>query len=369
MNDPKPFRVAVVGRTGKGAYGHQLDTVWLKHPRAEIVAVVDENDAGREAALKRLGTTAGYADLTKMLKAEKPQIVALCDRHADQHRDWLLACAEHGAHTFIEKPLCRTLAEADEMVAACEKHHVQCAIAHQTRYSPKIKAVKDTIAAGRIGDVLELRGHGKCDQRGGGEDLIVLGTHTFDLMRHLVGDAKWCFARIQTDGRKAVAGDVKPLGEGLGLGVGDQIDAVYGFAGLVTGHFHTHRAKELGGSKYWLEIRGTKGIIQIGYGQLPPAFLCEDPTWNTGTGKVKWQQISSAGLGQPEPLTVAQLGNWNRPVVDDLIESIEKDRRPLGSIYDGRAALEMILAVYDSHRADKPVDLPLKSRKHPLSGW
>jgi hypothetical protein len=36
-------------------------------------------------------------------------------------------------------------------------------------------------------------------------------------------------------------------------------------------------------------------------------------------------------------------------------------------MYDGRAALEMILAVYDSHRAKGTVELPLKNRKHPLT--
>src|SRR5258708_32304520 len=40
------YRVAVIGRTGKGAYGHGLDTVWLKCDRAEVVAVADENEAG-----------------------------------------------------------------------------------------------------------------------------------------------------------------------------------------------------------------------------------------------------------------------------------------------------------------------------------
>jgi hypothetical protein len=38
----------------------------------------------------------------------------------------------------------------------------------------------------------------------------------------------------------------------------------------------------------------------------------------------------------------------------------------LGSIYDGRAAFEMILAVYESHKVERPVEMPLKNRRHPL---
>ena len=51
----------------------------------------------------------------------------------------------------------------------------------------------------------------------------------------------------------------------------------------------------------------------------------------------------------------------------DLIEAIEKDRQPLGSMYNGRAALEMILAAYESHRLKGPAELPLKNRQHPLT--
>jgi predicted dehydrogenase len=367
MPDGTKYRVAVIGRTGKGNYGHGLDTVWLNHPRAEIVAVADEDGAGRAAAAKRLGAKAAYADYRTMLAAEKPQLVSVADRWLDAHRDMVVACAEHGASVFLEKPLARTLQEADEMVAACDRHHVKCAIAHQTRYSPRVKVVRELIAAGRIGDVLELHGHGKCDRRGGGEDLMVLGTHAFDLMRLLAGDARWCFARITVNGRKAVSGDVKPLGEGIGPGLGDHIVASYGFGGLAVGHFTTLKAKAGVSARYWLEVRGTKGLIHVGYGALPPAYLCEDPSWMPGKSKAPWREITSAGVGEPEPLKPAEVGNGNRWIADDLLAAIEGDRPPLGSIADGRAALEMILAVYESHRLDRPVDLPLKNRKHPLA--
>jgi hypothetical protein len=61
------------------------------------------------------------------------------------------------------------------------------------------------------------------------------------------------------------------------------------------------------------------------------------------------------------------LGMGNIWIANDLIEAIEKDRQPKGSIYDGRAALEMILAIYESQRLRAAVDFPLKNRRHPLS--
>ena len=60
------------------------------------------------------------------------------------------------------------------------------------------------------------------------------------------------------------------------------------------------------------------------------------------------------------------LGQGNVWIARDLLEAIEKDRQPRGNVYDGRAALEMILAVYESFRVHGPVDLPLKNRQHPL---
>lgn len=360
------YRVAVIGRTGKGNYGHALHTVWLKCERAEIVAVADENEDGRAAVAKQLGAKNAYADYRQMLEKEKPQIVSVADRWPDCHRDMVIACAELGANVFLEKPVAQTLQQADEMIAACDKHHVKVAVAHQTRYSPRVKIIKQLIGEGKIGDVLELRGHGKEDNRGGGQDLMVLGTHTFDLMRFLVGDARWCFARIQQSGRKAVGGDVKQGAEQIGPILGDHIVANYGFDGLATGRFITHVAKDGANTRYWLEIRGTKGVIHVGFGILPVALLCEEPSGMFGRSKAPWQEITSAGIGKPETLDAKAIENGNILIVNDLIEAIEQDRPPLDSLHDGRAALEMILAVYESHRLEKLVELPLKNRKHPL---
>src|SRR2546425_6800493 len=184
------YRVGIIGRTKRGDYGHGLDTVWTDLPRIHVVAVADEHEQGRAEAARRTRAEHAYADYREMLDREKPDIVAVAPRWIDCHRDMVLACAEHGCHVFLEKPLCRTLAEADAMVDACEEHHVKLAIAHQTRYSPRLVRVQELIAAGRIGDVVELRGRGKEDARGGGEDLMVLGTHIMDLIRLVAGDAQ-----------------------------------------------------------------------------------------------------------------------------------------------------------------------------------
>src|SRR3954464_11246387 len=94
---PKKYRVAVIGRTGRGNYGHGLDVVWKEIDDVEIVAVADPDEKGRAAAAKRLGAANAYADYRTLLEKERPQIVSVADRHLDMHREVVVACARAGA--------------------------------------------------------------------------------------------------------------------------------------------------------------------------------------------------------------------------------------------------------------------------------
>src|SRR5262245_20695241 len=87
----KKLRIAVIGHTGRGNYGHGLDTVWLDLPETEIVGVADANADGLKAALQKLKVEAGIADYREMLSAVKPDITAVCPRYVDEHADMVLA--------------------------------------------------------------------------------------------------------------------------------------------------------------------------------------------------------------------------------------------------------------------------------------
>lgn len=366
--EERKTRVAVIGRTGKGDYGHDIDRVWLGVPGVEVVAVADEDAAGREAAARRLGVKATYADFRAMLEKEKPDIVSVAPRWLDQHCEMVEACAGAGAHILTEKPLCRDLLEADRMVAACRKAGVKLAIAHQTRHSPRLKVVQGLIESGEIGQVLELRGRGKEDaRRGGGEDLWVLGTHVLDLMRLLAGEPRWCFASVTQGGRPIVAADVVDGNEGLGPLAGDRVEALWGLDSGVTAHFSSRRGAQADPSRFGLSIFGTKGIIEItSPGYLPAVKLLRDPSWSPGRTGKEWLDVSSAGVGRPEPLEDGGLLAGNTLVARDLLAAIAEGREPLGGLRDGVAATEMIIACFASQVAGGPVRLPLERRDHPL---
>jgi predicted dehydrogenase len=362
-----PYRAAVIGRTGQGNYGHGLDLAFLNEPRLKVVAVADDNPKGLADAAKRLKVDHAYADYRTMLDREKPRFVAVAPRWIDCHREMILACAECGVHVLSEKPLAPTLADCDAIVEACERSHVKLAIAFQTRYSPRLERIKELIAAGAIGEILELRGRGKDERRGGGEDLMVLGVHIFDLFRAFLGDPSWCFARVTEGGKPAGPEQAHLAGESIGPITGDRVDALYGFkAGPVVAHFATARTKEPGG-RFGLQIFGTRGTIAMGTGWLAPAFLRDGPVWNGTAQGAKWVEITSAGPGKPEPLAGNALVEGNRALVADLIHAVETDTQPRAGVYDGRAAVEMVLACYASSLKNGPVSFPLADRaKHPL---
>jgi len=364
-NSP-PYRVAIIGHTGRGNYGHGLDVVWKDIGPARVVAVADPDPKGRAAAAKRTQAHKTYADYHEMLVREKPHIVSVAPRWLDQHRDMVLACAEHNCHVFLEKPMCQDLAQADEMIAAMEKRNLKLAIAHQTRYSPALQNARNLIQDGLLGDILEFRGRGKEDRRGGGEDLMVLGTHIMDLMRFFGGDPQWCFATVRQNQKVVTKNEVQNGNEGIGPLAGDEIHAMYRFGKVSMGYFSTHKTKHGAAKRFGLWIYGSKGILTTSTGAVPEAYFIDDPSWQPGRSGVKWKHLTSEGIDKPEPLNDPRHHFGNCQIARDLIHAIETDVQPKGSMYDGRAALEMILATYESHRQNASVTLPLKNRQHPL---
>lgn len=371
MADEKhTYRVAVIGHTGRGDYGHGLDVAWLEVKRAKVVAVADAERMGLAAAAKRLSldAAASFVDYRKMLDNVKPDVVSICPRWLDQHHAMVMAAVERGIHVYMEKPFCRTLAEADEIVDACQRKHVRLAIAHQTHYSPKVAVVKKLIADGAIGDVLELRGRGKEDRRGGGEDLWVLGSHVLGLMRLFGGDATRCYATLARNGKPVTAADVKPGNEGLGPLAGDEVTALYELSSGAKGYFASRANMGGGGGRFGLQIYGARGIIEISTGYLPSVKLLADPAWSPGRSNAKWQNVTTAGIDQSEPLKPegGPLHPGNVAAIDDLLDAIEQNREPKCGVLDARATVEMISAAFESHRIQGPVAMPLANRKHPL---
>jgi predicted dehydrogenase len=359
------YRAGVIGHTGRGDYGHGLDTSFVALPGVELVAVADPDDDGRRGALRRSGAARGYASYREMLERERLDLVAVGPSHLDQREAMVVAAARAGAKAiYCEKPIARSLDEADRMLAACEARGVKLAVAHQNRGFPAPRLARALIAEGKIGRLRRLRAWPKQDSRGGGLELLIHGTHMFDLMRLFAGDARWCHARVTCGGRDVTAADARPAGYAAGLMAGDDIVAEYGFDGGVTGHFESMVSDDGGGTPYLrLEIGGSGGTLALWSDVDSPVYL--SPRSHPLPDRPdEWKRLPPESMPGPPGMGGQHPGN--QALVRDLLAAVEADREPRSSGRDALAALEMVLAAYESHLRGARAPLPMDRRAHPL---
>ena len=354
------LRVAIIGHTGRGNYGHGLDTMWKAIPATEIVAIADADAKGLEGELKKIGTGKGFADYHAMLAEVKPDIVAIGPRHIDQHRDMMLAAIQNGAKgIYIEKPFVRSPAEADDVIAAAQETGVKIAIAHRNRYHPALAMAAKLIADGAIGRVLEMRGRGKEDPRGGSLDMWVLGSHVMGVALALGGAPRACTAGVFQGGKPLTKADVKEGDEGIGLLAGDEVHARFEMANGVPFFFDSIKDGRLKKPAYddpasfGLQVFGNAGVIDFRMDQEPFAWI------QTGTEARKPVLADKDIAKQVSSHETAGL---------DLIAAIQENRAPLCDAAHGREITEMISAVFESHRLNgQRVTFPLQTRQNPLT--
>ena len=365
------LRVAIIGHTGRGNFGHGLDTMWKDVPGTAVIAVADADAKGLAAAQERLGLQAGFEDYRQMLAETRPDIVAIGPRHVDQHHEMTLAAVENGARgIYMEKPFCRTLAEADAIVQACQRAGTRLALAHRNRYHPALPMARQMIEEGKIGRVLEYRARGKEDTRGGPLDLWVLGCHMFNLIHYFAGEPRTCSAVVLQDGRPVNAKDLAEGAEGVGALGGNEVHARFEMANGLPAFFDSVQNAGVRESGFGVQIIGTEGVLDLRMDAEPLVHWRAGSPFRPETKTfAAWVPVSSAGAGIPEPIKEIrkQVGGHLGPALD-LITSIREGREPLCSASDGRVTLEMTFGVFESHRlGGARVSLPLAERGHPWS--
>ena len=356
MVSEKRYRAGAIGRTGKGNFGHGLHVCYKQVDRVDFVAVADEDPTGRRKAAEETGAKRTYSDYKEMLAVEDLDIVSVCPRWVDCHEEMVIACAEAGCHVYCEKPMAASLDSADRIVEAADRAGVKVAVAHQAVYLPQVQRIREMVEEGKIGRILSFHSSGKQDHRGGGEDLVVLGTHLFNLMRFFAGDVAWMFGHVTAEGKDIGACDVREAGEPIGPVAGDFVETTYSFKSGAKGHFVSRARGDSGGGHYGLEIAGEAGRIAFNADASMVTLVDDDAhtPWDSA------QEREALSLGD------SPLFDGNRLAVLDLIDAVENDRDPRSSATDARSALEMILGAYESQITGGRVTLPLENRRHPL---
>jgi len=358
-------KAAVVGHTGHGDYGHGLDELFQNRPGIELVAVADADPAGLERAAAKLKPRRRYASYREMLERERPELVSIAPRQADQHRDMVMAALQSGAHVFCEKPFTTNPADADELLALAAQKQLKIAVSHQMRMSPVIVKLHSALKEGLIGELLEMRGYGKQDSRAGGEDLMVLGTHIFDLMRLFAGDPLSCAARVLWKGRDIALADARSVKDDVGLLSGDEVTAEFSFGRGVNASFTSRAALRETIGAWGLELIGSKGSARINANIPPRVFLLKSSGWRNEGRTDQWQPFAP----DAEPLSNSSaFGQANARLVDDWLQAISTGKEPECSGRNAAWTIEMVMAVYWASLRQQRVRFPLQDRSHPLAG-
>jgi len=116
--------------------------------------------ASRGANLQRahemIGIPKVYDDYREMLEREQFDIIVFCPENA-RHGEVAEAIASKGVHMVTEKPMSASLSDALRMARAAQANGVALMINWPTTWSPAVRAMKDLIDEGAIGDVWEIK--------------------------------------------------------------------------------------------------------------------------------------------------------------------------------------------------------------------
>lgn len=141
-----------IGLLGAGRIG-KLHGENLAHsvPAAELYAVADPfmNDATREWAAS-IGIQKCYDDPEKIFADPTIEAVFICSS-TNTHAQFIIRAAKAGKHIFCEKPIDTDLAKIQEALDAVEKAGVKLQVGFVRRFDHNHKAVRDTVASGRLG--------------------------------------------------------------------------------------------------------------------------------------------------------------------------------------------------------------------------
>jgi predicted dehydrogenase len=357
-DSPTVRKAAVIGHTGRGDYGHGLEGIFQNRPGIEVVAVADPDADGRARIAEKIKAPRQYADYRELLEKERPNLVSVAMRHSDQHHAIILAALKAGAHVYAEKPFTVTSAEADELLLEAKQRNLKIAVAHTMRMGPAVVRLKTALREGLIGDLVEMRAYGKQDARAGGEDMIVLGSHLFDLMRMFAGYPQWCTARVLAKGKDIVATDGRLVKDNVGPLAGDEVFAQFGFLNSITASF-TSSGKLRETIGHWgIELFGSKGVARINGDISPNVFIRKSTPWKP-TGKTdEWLPLDETLIKSPPEHNLGPVGDW--------LDAIAKDREPECSDRNAAWAVEMVMAVYQAALSKSRVTFPLMNREHPL---
>ncbi len=306
---------------------------YLNRPDVDVVAGVDIDEERLKAFGLKYGVSGLYSDYRKMLDDVRPDIVSIT-AYATERFEMLMASIEAGVKgIWCEKAFATSLDEADRIVEAAASANIPIIVSHMRRWDASYREVKAIIDSGELGPLKSISVFWS-------GSLLHTGTHAFDMLRFFAGDALWVEGETE---RNPTDDHLWALKEDAGG------RATIGFEGGVYAQI------EASTKKYFLfefDLFFESGRLRIGNNEPLKKY-------KTGPSDLYESIIDLREVQTP----VFDRGNIWIEALANLLEAMEggENKNPPA---DGRAALEMALAVHKSSESGGArVTLPLKDRE------
>lgn len=196
-----------VGIIGLGTIGKTHIKTW-KANGITPVAFADAIPAALDATVAEHGGEA-FADGLDLIHNGQVDIVSVCTPPAF-HRDLVIAALEAGVAVLCEKPMARTLEDAQAMYDVAQRTGTLFSVGFCHRFQPHIEKLKELIDTGELGTVMSMRnrfaGHKKDAEKtwfanpriAGGGVLADTSVHSIDTFRYLIGEPVGVHAFVST---------------------------------------------------------------------------------------------------------------------------------------------------------------------------
>jgi predicted dehydrogenase len=338
----KDIRIGVIGSGFMGRTNAETITRYL--PGARLLAIAGGSRAPNLAADYQVEAE---PSVSALLKRSDLDAVFISTPHS-QHASQAFEAAESGKHILLDKPMAVTVAECDRILEATQRAQVKLMVMFGQRFRLVNREAQRLIQENVIGRVTALEAH-SLNYGGLGalpswqslpENLGTLfghGVHNIDLIRWLTGqEITTVAARIQRD--EASGNEVSTMAV-FGLSKGAMATLWVSWAIPAPGFPR---------SGFAARVVGEKGMLDLdAYGTLR---LGRDGEW---TVVAEQAPIDFKGKGMLDPVRLEAYALQGR----EFIASIREDRQPSVTGEDGRAAVRVALAAYQSSAEDRTIFL------------
>jgi 1,5-anhydro-D-fructose reductase (1,5-anhydro-D-mannitol-forming) len=260
------------GIIGLGKLAHtRIAPAFAQAPGNRLVAV-----AGRDATrTAEFAAQHGVRPATIEALLTDPEIGAVYVAATnDLHAPYTIAAARAGKHVLCEKPLARTPAEAEAMIAACQAAGVRLGTAFQMRFHPAHQQIRALVQEGVFGEIRQARAQHlmglaperqtwRLDASAGGGPLFDIGSHAVDLLTFLTGQPVRGVSALlaRQTFRDRANEDAAMLNLVLGTGALAQITVAFNTP-------YGHTAVELHGSAGSARLDNTPGQTADGHAEF-----------------------------------------------------------------------------------------------------